>query len=136
MLVLVEKYRAGSPFCGKFVLFKPVLFVQVWPAGIQDVGPGERLNASGGMLSKPSSSGFPPLLPSQLEAFLALSPLRLFDYSRLEDAVTGSTIDARASRDLITDSLESAVNGFSRTSSGISGAKWIGYLRTGGGRCL
>ena len=50
-------YRAGSPFSGKFVLFKPVLFVQVWPVGIQDVGPGERLNASYGTLSKPSSSG-------------------------------------------------------------------------------
>ena len=37
-------------------------------------------------------------LLSHLEAFLALSPLRLFDYSRLEDAVTGSTIDARAPR--------------------------------------
>ena len=37
-------------------------------------------------------------LLSHLEAFLAFSPLRLFDYSRLEDAVTGSTIDARVSR--------------------------------------
>ena len=30
------------------------------------------------------------------------------------------------------DSLESAVDEIARTSSGISGAKWIGYLRTGG----
>ena len=60
---LVEVYRAGSPFSGKFVLFKPVLFVQVWPVGIQDVGPGDRLNASGGTLSKPSSSGLPASPP-------------------------------------------------------------------------
>ena len=40
--VSFEVYRAGSPFSGKFVLFKPVLFVQVWPVGIQDVGPGDR----------------------------------------------------------------------------------------------
>ena len=57
--LFVEVYRVGSPFSGKFVLFKPVLFVQVWPVGIQDVGPGDRLNASGGTLSKPSSSGLP-----------------------------------------------------------------------------
>ena len=31
-------------------------------------------------------------------AFLALSLLRPLDYSRLEDAITGSTIDARVSR--------------------------------------
>ena len=42
-----------------------------------------------------------------------------------------STPEFRA--DLIRDSLESAVNDFARASSGISGAKWIGYLRTGGG---
>ena len=27
----LEMFRAGSPFSGKFVLFKPVLFVQVMP---------------------------------------------------------------------------------------------------------
>ena len=31
-------YRAGSPFSGKFVLFKPVLFVQVMPVGSEDAG--------------------------------------------------------------------------------------------------
>ena len=31
-------FRAGSPFSGKFVLFKPVLFVQVMPAGSKDAG--------------------------------------------------------------------------------------------------
>ena len=83
------------------------------------------------MLSIASPSDFPasPSLRSS-NAFLALSLLRPFDYSRLEDAITGSTIDARASRDLIMDSLESAVDEIARTSSGISGAKWIGYLRT------
>ena len=65
----------------------------------------------------------PHLLPSHLEAFLAASPLRLFDYSRLEDAVTGSTIGARASRDLIMDSLESAVDENVRTPPEINGAK-------------
>ena len=85
-------YRAGSPFSGKFALFKPVLFVQVWPAGIQDVGPGERLNASGGTLSKPLlPPDLPPLLPSHLEVFLAASPLGLFVHSRLEDGVPGSS---------------------------------------------
>ena len=33
-------FRAGSPFSGKFVLFKPVLFVQVMPAGSRDAGNG------------------------------------------------------------------------------------------------
>ena len=31
-------FRAGSPFSGKFVLFKPVLFVQAMPAGSEDAG--------------------------------------------------------------------------------------------------
>ena len=51
------------------------------------------------MLSIASPSDFPasPSLRSS-NAFLALSLLRPFDYSRLEDAITGSTIDARVSR--------------------------------------
>ena len=35
-----DVFRAGSPFSGKFVLFKPVLFVQVMPAGSKDAGNG------------------------------------------------------------------------------------------------
>ena len=76
----------------------------------------------------------PPLLPSHLEVFLASSPLGLFVHSRLEDGVPGSTIDARASNDLIMDSLESAVDENVRTSPEINGAKREGSLRTGGGR--
>ena len=75
---------------------------------------------------------FPPLLPSHLEVFLASLPLGLFVHSRLEDRVHGSTLDARASNDLIMDSLESAVDENVRTPPEISGAKREGSLRTGG----
>ena len=67
-------FRAGSPFSGKFVLFKPVLFVQVMLAGSRDVGLGERLNASGGTLSKPSSSGLsasPPFASRSISRVVA-----------------------------------------------------------------
>ena len=79
---LVEVYRAGSPFSGKFVLFKPVLFVQVWPVGIQDAGPGERLNASGGTLSKPSSSGLsasPPFASRSISRGVASRTVCIFE---------------------------------------------------------
>ena len=125
-----EALRAGSPFSGKFVLFKPVLFVQVVPAGSEDAGTWRgagrfRLTSrlereiTGSMLGAgisrgshrgptrsnngKSSASFLFLvlflsLPLHLEAFLALLPLRLFENSRLEDVITGSTIDVRASR--------------------------------------
>ena len=50
----------------------------------------------------------------------------------MEDEVHGSTPDARASNDLIRDSLESAVDEIVRIPPEISGAKREGSLRTGG----
>ena len=156
-------FRAGSPFSGKFVLFKPVLFVQVMPAGSKDAGNGRtagrfRLTSrleeeitgsmpgagtsrgshhstkSRGMLSIASPSDF-PASPS-LRSSKHFSRCRLSDCLitrglRMRSPALRSTLELRA--DLIMDSRESTVNEITRASSGISGAKWIGYLRTRGG---
>ena len=123
-------FRAGSPFSGKFVLFKPVLFVQVVPvecdgcwsldmaedvrltSRLEEVVPGSafggrasRVQLHAHSISKTATvrrcSSFQSSSPSFRisNAFLDVDSLTVGN-SRLEDAITGSTLDAGASRGL------------------------------------